>query len=449
MLTDATLTHALTPMVSTRFTSVPVGRLPVLHVDERTRYQRMIGFGAAMTDSSAWLLHTQLGVRSAAGTMRALFAPSGLHLTLVRIPMGASDFTVGGVPYTYDDVPPGQSDPSLSRFSVAHDLAYIIPALRAALANNPSIDVLATPWTAPPWMKVNDAADDLGGRGVLLSADYGPFAQYFVKFIEAYHAHGIPIWGLTAANEPNAKSAFPAMFFTAADEARFITQNLAPSLRADGLHARIWGLDSGAILPYAQALVRSPAAADLAGLAWHCYGGQQAMGALHKLAPATTQILSECSPGIIPYGAAELALSAVRNWASAVSLWNLALDPAGGPVQPPNTGCRHCTGLITVSERTRRPAYTLNYYQLGQLSRYVQPGAVRIGSDRWVTEFRNAPHYGVTPGVDNAAFRNPDGSLVLVCFNNQPLAARFAVAWYGRTFTATLAPRATVTYRWR
>lgn len=174
------------------------------------------------------------------------------------------------------------------------------------------------------------------------------------------------------------------------------------------------------------------------------------MSAIHDSHPTVQELMTECSPGIIPYGAAEAAISGTRNWASAVVLWNLALDPSGGPVQPPNSGCVQCTGLLTISERTQTVNYSLNYYQLGQLSRFVQRGAVRIGSERWVTEFKAASGpYGVTPGLDDVAFLNPDGTRVLVAYNNSTRRLRFAADWHGRSFAYTLAAGATVTFTWK
>jgi glucosylceramidase len=450
VLTTANLRHALTAMPREHFAAPVASRLRVLRVDDTVRYQQMVGFGAAMTDSSAWLLYDQLAPATRAQAIGALFSPAGIHLDFTRVPIGASDFTVGGQPYTYDDVPAGESDPQLADFSIAHDEAYIIPVLQQMLSVDPAIDVLATPWSPPAWMKINQSLDDVDWGGAVFSSDYQPLADYFVKFIQAYQSQGVPIWGITPENEPEASTTYPGSLMGPQDEIRFITQNLAPSLAAAGLQTRIYGSDNVALLPYAQALLASPAAGSLSGIAWHCYGGEQVMGVLHEIYPAVQQIMTECSPGIIPYQAAEAAISGARNWASTIALWNLALDPSGGPVQAPNSGCPGCTGLLTISEQTHTVRYSLSYYQLGQLSKFVAPGAVRIGSDRWVSEFRTgAGAYGVTPGLDNVAFLNPGGTRVLIAYDNSGRPARFAVAWHGREFAYALAPRATVTFTWR
>ncbi len=286
--------------------------------------------------------------------MAQLFGRTGLHLGFLRVPMGASDFSAQGVPYTYDDMPAGQTDPTLANFSIAHDRAYILPALRAALAENPRTLLLASPWSAPGWMKdsgvLSNPADLIG---TLQPSAYAPLAAYFVKFLQAYRAAGVPIWAVTPQNEPGQNTTYPGMNLTEAGEAAFVTQDLAPALRSAHLPTRIYGYDNswyGGGMGFAYALALGPAARDLAGIATHCYFGTAAeISGLHRVAPGLDQVVSECSPGSgLAFTTSQLEIAATRNWASAVTLWNLALDPAGGPVQPPNYGCRGCTGVVTV-----------------------------------------------------------------------------------------------------
>jgi glucosylceramidase len=428
----------------------PVGVL-VIHVNDRVRYQRITGFGAAMTDSSAWLIHDELSAPARAALMNRLFSRAGIRLNFVRVPMGASDFTVGGRPYSYDDLPPGQTDPQLLHFSVTHDDAYIVPTLREMLHINPGVEILATPWSPPPWMKANEAFDDTDHLGTLLPFAFQLLAHYFVRFIQAYAARGIRIDALTPENEPlvPAGAPFPALEFPAADEANWITQDLQPALRAAGLRPKIYGHD-GFGLAYPQALLSSPARSALAGIAWHCYDGLDAMSKLHAIDPGVEEILSECSPGIIPYSVSEVAIGATRDWAAAVALWNLALDPSGGPVQAPNYGCPGCTGLVTISEPTHTATLGLGYYQLGQVSKFVEAGAYRIGSERFVRDYHSpSGAFGISAGLDDVAFLNPDGGRVLVAYDNSPAPVRFAVQWHGRSFAYQLRPWATVTFTWR
>ena len=446
--TDSALSQRMAVQPAISFSSRPPTGVQVIDVNDQIGYQRFFGLGAALTDSAAWLIHDQLSSADQATLMQDLVGPAGIHLNFLRVPMGASDFTVSPDPYSYDDMPAGQTDASLSQFSVAHDLAYIIPALQAALAVDPGLQILANPWSPPGWMKANDALDNSNDQGTLLPSAYGPLADYFVKFIQAYASLGVPVSALTPQNEPRATTPYPGMTFPSAQEAQWITQDLQPALAAAGLRPRIYGGDD-TWLSDAQALLASPAASALSGIAWHCYSGLGAMSELHAADPSAEQIVSECSTGIVPFSAAEIAIDGTRNWATAVVLWNLALDPSEGPVQV--GGCPHCTSVVTINEAGPHEA-TLgqNYYQLGQVSKFVRRGAVRIGSNRFVTDFYNSTaSYGVTAGLDDVAFLNPDGNRVLVATNNSRTWASFAVRWRNRAFTYGLGPGSTVTFTWK
>ena len=443
----------LTALPGLSFSRTPPSDVALIPVNEAIHYQQFTGVGAAMTDSSAWLIHDQLSPAVGAQLIHQLFGADGLHLNFVRVPMGASDFTAGGAPYSYDDMPAGQSDPMLSQFSIAHDLPYIIPTLQQVLQVNPGIEVLANPWSPPAWMKADDSMNDFDG-GTLLDSAYEPFAQYFVKFMQAYEAQGIPIDAITPENEPalSWNVGFPGMSWTASGQQAFISQNLGPALAAAGLHPKIYGNDlSWDQANNASALISGPAAGDLAGIAWHCYAGTPtAMSQLHQAFPNADQIVDECSPEIRPMNTAETLISAFRNWASTVSVWNLALNPNGGPVQAPNKGCTGCTGVVTISEQAHTVSYGQKFYQLGQVSKFVHPGAVRIDSPNFVSYTTDSNNWAaVTPGMDDVAFLNPDGSKVFIAYNNAPAATSFAVQTDRRYFTYRIPARAMTTFTWR
>ncbi len=448
--TTSDLVKRMAPQSDAQFTSARTGRVPVIHVNDGVRYQRVKGVGAAMTDSSAWLIQTQLGAGARTALMDDLFTKSGIHLGFTLIPMGGTDFSVGGRPYSYDDLPPGQSDPGLTQFSTAHDQSYILPLLRQMLSLAPHTETFAVPWSPPGWMKANDQLSDLQHRGTLLSADYETLATYFVKVLQSYAGQGVPLDAVAPENEPRAASAFPAMSFPEPNEAQWITQNLAPALAAAHLTPKVYGSDvswSGASYP--MALAASAARTALDGIAWHCYGGvPTVMNDLHAKAPGLDQIVTECAPNLAHYAVSEIAIGAMRNWASEVNLWNIATDPAGGPVEPPNSGCHDCRGLVTINESTHQVTFNPDYYELGQVGSFVQSGAWRIASNTFVTYQQQPAGYWATAGIDDVAFRNPDGSRVLVVYNNAPSASRFAVAWRGRAFSYALPAGATVTFRW-
>ncbi len=445
-----------------RMTTLPPAGIPVFDVNDAVRYQRFSGVGAAMTESSAWLIYNQLSPGSRLGVLQALFGPPGvpnplgvpaIGLNFLRVAIGASGAMTVGDPYSYDDMPPGQTDRSLSDFSIAHDFAYMLPTLQQALAVNPGLRILANPWSPPGWMKTNDALDNVGAQGRLLPSAYGPLANYLVKFIQAYEDNGIPIDAITPENEPSSgqvATAYPGMTLPEPDEEKLISRYLQPALQAAGLNTKIFGDDFGwDSIPYATSLVSGSGAGDLAGLAWHCYfGSPTAMSQLHQMAPALEQIVDECSPEIRSFGTPEFLISSLRNWASVVSVWSVALDPTGQPIQPDNN-CLGCMGPVTIDEQTHGVTFRPEYYQLGQVSAFVQPGATRIDSPNFDAYAVNASNIEtVAPGLDDVAFLNPDGSKVLVANNNSGKAITFAVGSDGRYFTYKIPAWAMTTFVW-
>lgn len=452
--TTADLAQRLTPLPDAEFQAgAPPAGEPVIAVAPGIGYQQVRGFGAAMTDTSAWLIERKLSPAARAVLWGELFGASGIRLSSVRMPIGASDFTAAGRPYTYDDLPPRRSDPSLRRFSIARDRPYVIPALRQVHAVNPAAQFLATPWSPPAWMKTNDGLDNAYGGGTLRASDYRVYAAYLTRFLRAYAGAGIDIGALSLQNEPGIATLYPGLNLSAAQELTLLG-DLQPALAAARLNPRLyagdlgWGPTTGYL--QALALARRAGAGGLTGLAWHCYYGQPSvMSQVHLIAPRLDSILDECSPGLTPTPIAEIVISSLRNWASLVDLWNLALDPTGGPVQAPNHGCAGCSALATIDPLTGAASLTLSYYQLGQASAFIAPGARRIATNDFVAY--RYPHPGVnvaSPGLDDVAVRNPGGGLALVAYDNSPAPITFAVSWRGRAFSYTLPAGATVTFSW-
>ena len=204
----------------------------VITVDATTQYQQMDGFGGSLTDSSAWLIWNKLSASQQATLMQQLFSPSsGIGISFLRQPMGATDFSASGN-YSYDDMPAGQTDPNLTNFSVTHDTAYIIPLVKQALSINPNIKVVALPWSPPAWMKTTGTMN--GGN--MNTAYFPSLAQYFVDFAQAYQQQGIPIYALSVQNEPlYSTTGYPSEYLAASDESTFIANNLGPALSAAGL----------------------------------------------------------------------------------------------------------------------------------------------------------------------------------------------------------------------
>ena len=433
-----------------------------ISVDPSRGYQRMEGFGASITDSSAHVLF-ELGRPARSAAMRSLFATN--RLSFLRQPIGSSDF-VAGEHYTYDDLPPGRTDYRMRRFSIAHDRAEILPLLRQALALNPRIKVIGSPWSPPAWMKTNQSL--IGGRLIDEPRIYAAYARYLVEFVEAYRRAGVPIYALTVQNEPQNRKpkGYPGMDMPVAQQAKLI-EALGPALRRAGLRTKILGYDHNwSVHPddilttppgedpeveYPAKLLESAAARWIAGTAFHCYSGDPSRQTdLQRAFPDKGVWFTECSGSHGPtdppaqvfsdtlkWHTRNLVLGVTRNWGKTVVNWNLALDPSGGPH---NGGCDTCTGVVTVG-----PGQTVTenaeYYTLGHLARFVRPGAVRIASTSFGTTGWNGQ-------IMDAAFRNRDGSTALVVHNENDEPRSFAVAQGGSSFEYTLPGGALATFTW-
>ena len=411
-----------------------------IFVDDAKRYQTMAGFGASLTDSSAWLLRNKLSDSQFHITMEMLFdRKKGIGLNLLRQPMGSSDFALED--YTYDDMPPGQSDSDLQHFSIEKDERYIIPVLRAALAINPQIKIFATPWSPPAWMKSNDSLV----QGMLRPDNYGTMAGYFVKFVKVYEHAGIPIFGLTIQNEPlNVEANYPSLLMSSSEQAAFLGSTLGPAFRSAGLHTKIFIFDHNWDLTHypIEVLSDPKAAAYISGIAIHCYGGNAAaQSELHKRFPSLPIWLTECSGGDWQRGnllveQVRLIIDSTRNWSQSVILWNLALDQNH---EPHLGGCKNCRAVITVNTAggAGEAVPTVDFTALAHVSKFVRPGAHRIESNTF------------GPGsLEDAAFRNPDGSVVLLVLNSGSKHVTFNVGWEQKYAVYTLPGNSAATFTW-
>lgn len=442
-LTTADLQQHLAQQDNVQFSTGNTSGIINITVDENKTYQQMDGFGASLTDGSAWLMYNKMSQGQRDELMRKLFSPDGgIGLNFLRQPMGASDLTSpSSGEYSYDDVPKGQTDPSLAHFSIAHDEAYIIPLLKQALQLNPNLKIMATPWSPPGWMKSTDSME-----GGTLNADaYAPYANYFVKFIQAYQAQGIPVYAVTAQNEPLYQPVgYPGMSMPADQEANFIANYLAPAFAQNHITTKILGYDHNWDVPgYPTTLLSNASTnAALAGTAWHCYAGAvEAQTQVQNAYPGKDTYETECAGGQWEgnnglAGTTNLLVGATRNWAKTVVRWGIALDPNGEPNLGTGASCTQCRGIVTIDQNTGKVTYNGDYYGLGQASKFLMPGASRIDSSAG------------SNGVTDVAFKNPDGSKVLVVYNAAANQQRFDVQWGGQWFAYTLPSGAVATFKW-
>ena len=413
-----------------------VNQDPVIIVDPTQTYQTIDGFGNCLTGGSAALLH-RMDPDKRGAILKELFSTdeNNIGISYLRISIGASD--LDDHVFSYDDLPAGETDGTLSRFSLAPDRKDLIPVLKEILTINPGIKIMGSPWSAPTWMKTNN-----NSKGGSLKPEYfDAYAHYFVKYIQGMKAEGITIDAITIQNEPLHPGNNPSMYMIADDQATFIKKGLGPAFRAAHIKTKVIVYDHNADHPeYPLAILNDPEAAKYVdGSAFHLYNGSiDALTPLHNAHPDKNLYFTEQwvgAPGDLAknlgWHVRTLIIGGTRNWCRTVLEWNLASDPKYDPHTP--GGCTECVGMITINGNSinRNPAY----YIIAHAAKLVRPGSVRIGSN-------------TSKALPNVAFKTPDGKKVVIVQNNSGERKNFNIKFKGRTFPSSLDEGAVGTYYW-
>ncbi|HXJ03629.1 MAG TPA: glycoside hydrolase family 30 beta sandwich domain-containing protein [Candidatus Acidoferrum sp.] len=411
---------------------------PAIIINDHKKFQTIDGFGFALTGGSAQhLAHMDPAKRSA--LLQELFGVDrkNIGISYLRISIGSSD--LNDHVYSYDDMPSGQMDPALAKFSLDPDRAEVIPVLKEVLAINPKIQILGSPWSAPAWMKTNENSKG----GTLRPEYYETYAKYFVKYVQGMKAEGIKIDAITIQNEPLNGKNTPSMLMPAEEEALFIKDYLGPEFKTAKLHTKIILYDHNCNVPGYPISILKDARAHryVDGSGFHLYEGKiEAMSEVHDAFPRknlyfTEYMAAEPTEGSrisIAKPVVKTFIGALQNWSRNVLLWNLAANSKFEP-HTGNGGCPICQGAVTIdgNEVTRN----LAYYAMAHFSKFVRPGSVRIGSSSPAT-------------LPNVAFRAPGGRLVLIVANDGKAAQDFVVRSHGKSFKTTLKEGAVGTYVW-
>jgi len=420
-------------------------------VDATQKYQSIDGFGAAFTDSAAWLLMDVEPSASLPGTLNDLFTRNGngIGLSFMRIPMGASD--IAQSVYSFDDQTAPATDPTLANFSIAHDELYILPLIKQAKALNPQMKLMANPWSPPGWMKDPASMSPvsmLGGSLLMNSSTETAFANYFVKYIQAYEAAGVNIDYISVQNEPlYVTNTYPSMGMSDSAQLALLQGYVLPALASNNITTKVFAYDHNWDTPsYPQLVLSGLTAAQLtqmAGTAWHGYGGAPgAQQLLQNQFPTLGNWETEHSGGTWiadQFTSDFLEITQVmRNSSKSYVKWSLALNEKLGPNLTQNAGlggCNTCTPIVTVNSVTGAATKDIEFYTLGHYSKYVLPGAVRIYTSN-------------TPAIASVAFENPDGSMALIAYNSSTASQSFQVQWGTQSFSYTLPATAAATFTW-
>ena len=354
----------------------------IMDIDPNTKYQVIDGFGASLTDTSSYNI-SRMPASLRNDLMTKLFDPNkGIGLSFLRQPIGTSDFNVEM--YTYDDMPEGQEDWELKNFSIERDKKYIIPLIKQAMSLNKDMKVVAACWTPPLWMKTANEWDSLNGV-MLRSECYEVFSNYLVKYLKAYQAEGIPIYSLSAQNEPG-YLAIPSTYYDGDMMARLINYNLAPALEDAGLNTKLWTWDfnlyEDSMLDFAGKVYDK-----IDGVAVHFYAGQtSAINKFKEVYPDAKVYLTEAAGMISPqrsqlFRQMKYMTETLRAGVSSYILWNITLDQERGPVEHKITENTIGLGLTEYNTETGKLTYNMDFYALAHLSKFIQPGAHVIESN--------------------------------------------------------------------
>ncbi len=378
-----------------------------LHPD--IRYQAFRGFGGTFTEAACYCLK-MAGEKVAREILNAYYGEDGLRYTHGRLHLDSADAALGN--YSAMDDP---GDPDLKTFSLARDEMYVIPAVKAAqqIAARP-LSLMISPWSPPPFMKTNGEKNH-GGK---LKPEYRAlWAKYIARYVREYEARGIRFSMMSLQNEPKAVQTWDSCVYTAEEEREFIRNFLAPEFSRQGLEAiqiLIWDHNKERAVERAQAVLSDDEMRALvSGVAVHWYSGDhfEALDMLRRLYPDKHLVFSEGCVELSKYGAHDPLRSArmyareiigdLNGGVDAFIHWSLAFDPSGGPNHVNNL----CEAVVVCDWENQKAVYTLPYYYIGHFSRFIEPGAVRIGFSRY------------TQDLEMTAFLNPGGERVAVVLN--------------------------------
>jgi glucosylceramidase len=414
-------------------------------VNPKRRFQRLLGIGGAITDASAEVFAALPEPRQVELLEAYYDTENGIGYTLARTPIHSTDFSSGS--YTYIE----EGDEALETFDIEHDRAYRIPLIKRAIeAAGGELLLYVSPWSPPAFMK--DSNSMLKG-GKLLPKYHEAWANYYTRFIHAYQAEGIPIWGLTVQNEPMAVQTWESSIYTAEEERDFVRDHLGPAMNEAGLGDRkiiVWDHNRDLISHRANTILEDPEAAKYVwGIGFHWYetwaGGETMHENLRNVAqsyPDKKLIFTEGTnenfsreryqhwPNAERYG--HSMINDFNAGTVAWTDWNILLDENGGPNHVGN----YCFAPIHGDTRTGKLIYTPAYYYIGHFSKFIKPGALRVST----TTSRS--HLLAT------SFVNPDGTMATVVMNQSELEISYNYIVSGREVELISPPRSIQTLVW-
>ena len=405
-----------------------------IEIDDTQKFQYIDGFGYTLTGGSVEVIN-RLSPSKRKALLNELFGndKNSISISYLRLSIGASD--LDGEVFSYNDLPEGQTDPSLSKFSLARD-KDLISMLKEILAINPEIKIIAAPWSPPVWMK--DNGKSIGGS--LKTEYYDVYAKYFVKYIQGMQKEGITINAITPQNEPLHPGNNPSLLMVSDQQRNFIKQSLGPIFKSNNIKTKIVVYDHNCNKPEYAINILNDAEANqyIDGSAFHLYEGDiSALSTVHDAHPDKNLYFTEQWTGAkgtfnedLNWHTRNVVIGSMRNWSKIALEWNLANNTQYKPHTP--GGCTECKGAITVSDSEN---FTRNvaYYIIAHASKFVPANSQRIASTQ-------------TENLSTVAFKTPEGKTVLIVQNNNKSDENFNIKYNQKTAPVTITGSSVATY---
>ncbi|MBU5671224.1 glycoside hydrolase family 30 protein [Paenibacillus brevis] len=407
-----------------------------IKLDPARTYQSIVGFGGAFTEATAYTL-SRISPEKRAEVVSKYFDPEqGLGYTIGRVHIHSCDFALGNYTYVEDN------DTELKTFDISRERKWVLPLIHDAVkVAGQDITMLASPWSPPAWMKTNG---EMNHGGQLKPEFREAWALYYTKFIKAFREEGVPIWAITVQNEPAAVQTWDSCIYSGEEERDFVRDHLGPTMNREGLadvNILIWDHNRDLIVERASAVLSDPEAAKYVwgtGFHWYVSEAFEEVGKVHELFPDKHLLFTEgCQEGGVKLGEwftgeryGRNIIGDLNNWTEGYLDWNLVLDETGGPNHVNNL----CDAPIIADTTTDTVHYNSSYYYIGHFSKYIRPGAVRIGLESDITN------------LYMTAFKNEDGSIAVVVQNEGDAAQDFTLELGSDSVSDNLSAHSIATY---
>lgn len=407
-----------------------------IEIDIDKKYQTVLGFGGAITEAAAYTLSKMSEDKRNEVIESYYNCETGLGYNLGRVHIHSCDFALGNYTYVQDN------DVELNSFDIVRDRRWIIPLIKdAEKVRGQELKLLASPWSPPAWMKSNN---NMNRGGKLLPEYREAWARYYTKFIKAYEEENINLWAISVQNEPAAVQSWDSCIYTAEEERDFVRDYLGPIMHKEGhenVKILIWDHNRDIMVERAATVLLDKEAAKYVwgtGFHWYVSEAFDNVGKVHELFPDKHLLFTEgCQEGGVKLGEwftgeryGRNMIGDLNNWAEGYIDWNIVLDETGGPNHVNNL----CDAPIIADTRTNELHYNSSYYYIGHFSKFIKPGAVKVGLNN------------NKANIQATAFLNKDGSIVVVAMNEKDETESFSLGFENCSASLELKAHSISTY---